>query len=189
MRFCLLLLLGMVGCTLPSPADVVFLGGRVHTVDAENPSATAVAARDGVVCFVGLDSGAREYVGPNTRVVDLDGATVLPGLTDSHMHLAGVGRELMTLNRMCSNFTYVPSISRPGEETAPWSGATGYVQDLWTGHKLTSTWGFEPTLNNTHLFLCGNPSMIETLLEILKGEGYQEHNRRTPGQIHVEKYW
>jgi hypothetical protein len=31
--------------------------------------------------------------------------------------------------------------------------------------------------------------MIETMLQILAGEGYEEHTRRAPGQIHVEKYW
>ena len=36
---------------------------------------------------------------------------------------------------------------------------------------------------------CGNPAMIEMMLRILADEGYREHTWRTPGQIHVEKYW
>jgi ferredoxin--NADP+ reductase len=101
----------------------------------------------------------------------------------------GYRAELMTLNRMSPMFTYLPSISRPDEETASWAGETGYVQDLWTDRRLSASWGFEPTPDNTHIFLCGNPSMIETMLQILAGEGYEEHTRRSPGQIHVEKYW
>jgi ferredoxin--NADP+ reductase len=101
----------------------------------------------------------------------------------------GYRGELMTLSRMSPEFTYLPSISRPGEETIAWGGEKGYVQDLWTNRRLTAPWGFEPTPDNTHIFLCGNPSMIETMLQILADEGYEEHTRRTPGQIHVEKYW
>jgi ferredoxin--NADP+ reductase len=101
----------------------------------------------------------------------------------------GYRSELMTLNRMSPKFTYLPSISRPDEETVAWAGETGYVQDLWTDRRLPASWGFEPTPDNTHIFLCGNPSMIETMLQILAGEGYEEHTRRAPGQIHVEKYW
>ena len=101
----------------------------------------------------------------------------------------GYRSELITLSRKCSNLTYLPSISRPEEETVPWGGETGHVQDLWTGRRLPPLWGMEPTPGNTHVFLCGNPSMIETMLQILAGQGYEEHTRRAPGQIHVEKYW
>jgi ferredoxin--NADP+ reductase len=101
----------------------------------------------------------------------------------------GYRSELMSLSRKCSQFTYVPSISRPEEEPIAWAGETGYVQDLWTGRRLNAPWGLEPNPGNTHIFLCGNPSMIETMLQILAREGYEEHTRRAPGQIHVEKYW
>jgi len=39
--------------------------------------------------------------------------------------------ELLTLKRMCPNFTYISTISRPEQETAPWHGETGYIQDVW----------------------------------------------------------
>ena len=101
----------------------------------------------------------------------------------------GYRSELTTLTRLSPKFTYLPSISRPDEEPVAWAGERGYVQDLWTGRRLAASWGFEPIPDNTHIFLCGNPSMIETMLQILAGEGFEEHTRRAPGQIHVEKYW
>jgi hypothetical protein len=67
-------------------ADTVLLDGKIVTVDAQSRVAEALAIRDGKVLAVG-DSGAiRGLAGPATRVIDLDGRTVIPGLIDSHMH-------------------------------------------------------------------------------------------------------
>ncbi len=95
----------------------------------------------------------------------------------------------MTLQRMCSNFTYVPTISRPNEEVASWGGETGYIQDLWKRMPLEKSWGIRPTPADTDIFVCGNPDMIEDMVEILEGEGFKEHKKNAPGQIHVERYW
>ncbi|MFA7330611.1 MAG: ferredoxin--NADP reductase [Candidatus Delongbacteria bacterium] len=101
----------------------------------------------------------------------------------------GYRSELMTLKRMCSNFTYLPIVSRPGDESSRWAGESGYVQDLWTRGTLAESWGFEPTPADTHVFLCGNPAMVETLLLTLTAEGFTRHTKQQPGQIHVETYW
>ncbi len=101
----------------------------------------------------------------------------------------GYSAELFTMQRLCPNLTYVPSVSRPAEEPVPWSGATGYVQDLWTGGALARPWGFRPTPRDTHVLLCGNPGMIDTMIAVLGGEGFQVHAPREPGEIHVERYW
>ena len=101
----------------------------------------------------------------------------------------GYRSELMTLSRICPNFAYRTSISRPDEEAAQWTGSTGYVQDLWRNSNLAQSWGLAPTPENTHVFVCGNPKMIEDMVEILESDGYREHTRREPGQVHVERYW
>lgn len=101
----------------------------------------------------------------------------------------GYRGELMTLRRLCSNFAYAPIISRPDEESAPWGGEAGYIQDLWNRAPLESLWGFSPSPENTHIFVCGNPGMIEDMVKILEGQGYREHTKKEPGQIHVERYW
>jgi ferredoxin--NADP+ reductase len=80
-------------------------------------------------------------------------------------------------------------VSRPQEEAAPWGGASGYVQDLWTGGALAQAWGFRPTPADTHVLLCGNPAMIEDMLRRLEREGFRVHDPRAPGQVHVERYW
>ncbi|MDW5377346.1 amidohydrolase [Halomonas sp. HP20-15] len=68
------------------PADTVLQGGAIYTVDADNATAEALAVRDGVIVYVGDAAGAEAYVGPETRVFDLDGKMVMPGLQDAHIH-------------------------------------------------------------------------------------------------------
>lgn len=83
----------------------------------------------------------------------------------------------------------VPIISRPKEEVATWSGETGYIQDLWKRMPLEQSWGFRPSPDDTHVFVCGNPGMIEDMVGILQDEGFKEHKKNLLGQIHVERYW
>jgi ferredoxin--NADP+ reductase len=97
--------------------------------------------------------------------------------------------ELITMARLSPRMSYLPTVSRPKEEPAPWGAFTGYVQSLWTGGALERTWGFKPTPRDTHVFLCGNPGMIDDMSKVLSAEGFVEHDARTPGQIHVERYW
>lgn len=69
-------------------ADMVLYNGRIHTVDAENPVATAVAIRDGKFIAVGNDAAIlNEYAGEGVLQIDLKGKRTIPGLIDSHIHL------------------------------------------------------------------------------------------------------
>lgn len=79
-------------------ADLVIWGGPVYTGVDARPKAEAVAVRDGRIAYVGDRRGAQAQVGPGTRVVDLKGAALFPGFTDSHAHLRGVGERELTLN-------------------------------------------------------------------------------------------
>jgi ferredoxin--NADP+ reductase len=101
----------------------------------------------------------------------------------------GYRSELYTLQHLCKNLSYYPVISRPENEPAPWPGKTGYVQDLWKNGAVEKAWGFCPTADNTHLFLCGSPQMIDDTASMLQNQGYREQTKKEPGQIHVERYW
>src|SRR5450830_419358 len=68
-------------------ADLILFNGQFHTVDRENPRATAVAIRQGRFVAVGTDGEAMALRGSATQVIDLKGRTVIPGLNDSHLHL------------------------------------------------------------------------------------------------------
>src|SRR5450432_1712223 len=68
------------------PADLVLTNAKIYTADATRSMAAAVAVRSGRIVYVGSSAGAHQYIGPGTRVEDLHGQLVLPGLIDSHVH-------------------------------------------------------------------------------------------------------
>ncbi|MBX3134107.1 MAG: amidohydrolase family protein [Gemmatimonadaceae bacterium] len=80
------------------PADIVVLNGRIYTADAARPIVAAMAVRDGRVVFTGDAAGARALVGNATRVLDLQGKTVIPGMTDAHAHVLGLGQRLQSVD-------------------------------------------------------------------------------------------
>ncbi|OAH11373.1 amidohydrolase [Streptomyces jeddahensis] len=67
-------------------ADLIITGARVRTLDPGSPQATAVAVRDGVIAAVGDEADVRDWRGPDTEIVRLDGAHLVPGLVDAHSH-------------------------------------------------------------------------------------------------------
>jgi predicted amidohydrolase YtcJ len=109
-----------IGCQTtpaPDPADLLIVNARVYTFAWPDPArdgtpaagaphaggrwqpdAEAVAIRDGLVAFVGTAADAERYRGPSTEVVDLAGATLIPGLIDSHTHVAELGARLSGVN-------------------------------------------------------------------------------------------
>ncbi len=72
------------------PADLVLTNGKVYTVDAARTLAAAVAVRAGRIVYVGTAAGAQPLIGSATKVEDLQGRLVLPGLIDSHIHPSGI---------------------------------------------------------------------------------------------------
>ena len=99
----------------------------------------------------------------------------------------GYRSELMTLRNICNKLTYIPIISRPAKERTKWGGQVGYIQDVW--QNKTTLLPFEANPDNTHILLCGNPAMIDEMVEILEKEGFTEHTKKNPGNIHLERYW
>ena len=77
-----------------TPADLVLRGGTVFTADAALGVAEAVAVRDGRIAWIGSAAEAGERIGPATRVLELEGRTVVPGFQDAHCHPAEGGVEL-----------------------------------------------------------------------------------------------
>ena len=82
----------------PATADMILSNGNVYTVNDAAPHAEAIAIKDGRILFVGSNDEAKKYSGPKTRSIDLQGKTVVPGFTDSHYHILGVGQREMQLN-------------------------------------------------------------------------------------------
>src|SRR5215471_5093626 len=67
-------------------ADTVLVNGKILTVDSRFSTEEAIAIRDGRIAAVGKTADVRRLAGPSTRIIDLKGRTVIPGLIDSHLH-------------------------------------------------------------------------------------------------------
>jgi hypothetical protein len=74
-----------------APPDFIYYNAKVVTVDDQFSYAQAVAIAGDKFTAVGTNDSVRELAGPNTKLVDLRGMTVIPGLTDNHLHNAGGG--------------------------------------------------------------------------------------------------
>ncbi|MEN3278225.1 MAG: hypothetical protein V7631_4015 [Massilia sp.] len=77
------------------PADLVYRNGFIYTVDERDSVQQALAVRAGRIVYVGDDAGARPLVGKGTRVIDLGGRMLMPGLVDAHMHPQSGGSRLL----------------------------------------------------------------------------------------------
>lgn len=116
-------------------ADVVFKNGNIYTVNESQPHAEAIAVKAGRIVFVGSNSDAKKYEGKATRVVDLRGRTVVPGLTDSHNHLIGVGLREMTLNLegTASLEDFLSKVRARVEraKAGEWVTGRGWIETFW----------------------------------------------------------
>jgi predicted amidohydrolase YtcJ len=116
-------------------ADLIVVNANIYTVDNARPRASAFAVRDGRIIFVGSDSEARTLAGAGTRILDLHGRTVIPGMIDAHAHLSGLATSLRNV-QLAGSPTYDEVIRRiverartlkPGE----WLEGRGWDQNLW----------------------------------------------------------
>lgn len=142
------------------------------------------------VILVGTGTGLAPYMSMLRTELDCGGSrrfAVLAGAR--HSWDLGYSAELITMARLCPNLTYLATVSRPEAEPVPWGGPRGHVQELWRRGALARAWGGAPSPATAHVFLCGNPAMIDDMTALLEGEGFRVHGPRAPGEIHVERYW
>jgi predicted amidohydrolase YtcJ len=84
-------------------ADTIYMGGDIVTVNDAQPTAEAVAVKDGKILAVGARAAVEAaHKGAATRVVDLAGRTLVPGFVDAHAHLSGFGSQAVAANLLAS---------------------------------------------------------------------------------------
>jgi len=129
--------LSLLACApVEEPADLVLMGGRIVTMDSENPEAEALAARGGELVAVGSEKAIGKFIGPDTEVIDLSGALAVPGLIDAHAHFLSVGRAKMQLDlRSVADFDEIVAIVEEAVaavEPGQWILGRGWHQEKWT---------------------------------------------------------
>ena len=136
-RLALLPLLIAVPLAVPAqrPADLIVANARIYTVDDARPVVAAMAVRDGRVLFAGSVREAMALRGAATRVVDLGGQTVIPGMVDAHAHLLGLGQALRNVDLVGAK-SYDEVIGRVVERAksqpaGTWILGRGWDQNDW----------------------------------------------------------
>ena len=102
------------------PADQVFVNGKVFTANVASALAEGFAVRDGRFIAAGTSAAMRGHIGPATKVVDLQGRFVAPGLSDGHLHgvSGGPGIDLSSVRSLEELFAVVGRAAkdaRPGD--------------------------------------------------------------------------
>ena len=151
----------LLGLTVPqgqkAAADLILLNGNVYTVNEKMPQAEAVAIKGDRIVFVGTNAAAKAYQGANTRVVDLHGATVVPGMTDAHYHFLGVGQREMNLNlEGISNLEdFLAKVKERVDKTKPgeWVTGRGWIETFWKNQAFPTRWDLDKISPNNPVIL------------------------------------
>jgi hypothetical protein len=125
----------ILGAQAPGPPTLILHNATIYTVDARHSVAEAVAISGDRILRVGSDADILGLKGPSTRVVDVRGATIVPGLHDAHAHVVGLGASLQDVDlRGARSFEEVVgrvrrrlANARPGE----WVVGRGWDQNDW----------------------------------------------------------
>jgi predicted amidohydrolase YtcJ len=138
-------------------ADIVFKNGNIYTANDKGPRAEAIAVKEDRIIFVGSNAAAQKHVGQSTRVVDLKGNTVLPGFTDSHQHLSGVGLREMTLNLegTTSLADFLAKVKARVDQAKPgeWVTGRGWIETHWQPPVFPTRWDLDKVAPNNPVIL------------------------------------
>ncbi len=149
----------------PSPpgADLVLVNGKIVTVDESRPEVSALAVSGDTIVAVGSDAEIRERVGPDSRVIDLEGRLAVPGFIESHGHFMGLGSAQMQLdlldattwNEIVERVDSAVAEARPGQ----WIRGRGWHQEKWTESPGRTVEGF-PTRDRLDEVAPDNPVLL-----------------------------
>ena len=139
-------------------ADLLLHNAVVYTADESNSTHQALVIDDGRFVFVGADEVAKEGWCDTARVIDLKGATVFPGFTDSHQHLEGVGRRTKTLSLfgIDSLDKTVAAIEQWAADVplGGWVLGRGWIEREWQGERRFLTrWDVDRFTESKPLFM------------------------------------
>jgi len=160
----LILLSLLAGCRKASlPADLILTNGDIYTVDSLQPFARAIAFRGDRILWVGDTAQVRSYTGPNTQLIDLKGAFVMPGFIEGHGHFGGFGEGLQNLDflrarswdEIVSRVAERAKTAKPGE----WIIGRGWHQEKWESSPQRNVLGY-PFHNDLSAVSPNNPVLL-----------------------------
>lgn len=127
-------------------ADLVLRGGKIVTVDDDNPEVSALAAKDGKIIALGDDDAVNDLIGAGTEVIELGGKMAMPGFIEGHGHFMGLGDSRIQLDLRTAD-TWDDIVAMVGEAASTatpgaWIRGRGWHQDKWSAVPEPNVEGF-----------------------------------------------
>lgn len=135
--------------------DLVLTNANIYTVEDKQPKAQAVAVKGNRIIFVGSNQEAKKFHA--AKVIDLHGHTVVPGLTDSHCHIFGIGEREMRLNLEGTN-TREDFLAKVKERVAQtergkWITGRGWIETFWKPPQFPTRQDLDKIASDNLVFL------------------------------------
>lgn len=153
----------------PAPAEIVFVNGKVFTADAQDRVVQGFAVAGDRFVAIGTDDDVRGYVGPGTRVIDLKGRFVAPGITDDHFHNEGGGpgvdlSHVRTVGELLTTVANIAAAASPGTvivSNSDWHEAQLKEQRLPTAEELEQAAPGKPVVlvRGGHEYILNNAAL------------------------------
>lgn len=172
----ILLILSTVGCRAGTAGDasdgpdVVYHGGTIVTANEDFDVVEAVAVEDGRIVAVGSAADVRPHARSGTREVDLQGATMLPGFFDNHVHAGGGGGSLMEwkggmisevpswLRGVTTNDELYEAIRAHAATLEPGEWVLGSLsREIWPNQTLPDRWELDEAVADRPVYLTRGP--------------------------------
>ena len=136
----------LFGCE-SNKADLIIENGVIYTMNDLNPLIEAVAIKNGKIIGIGSKNDIKPFKSKNTKILDLEGYTMTPGLIEGHGHFMGLGYSKMRLdlstaanyNELVNMVADAVSDAKPGE----WILGRGWHQSKWDTKPLDLVKGFQ----------------------------------------------
>ena len=151
------------GKIVKNPADLILINGVVATLDDANPTAEAVAIKDGKIFAAGSTQEIKNYLGDSTQVIDLNGKFVAPGFNDSHAHFLGIGnsKQILDLHGAKNWDEVITIVAKAAESSKPgdWIIGRGWHQEKFNPKPNPNVNGY-PVHNELSKASPNNPVML-----------------------------
>ncbi len=169
-----------------SAADSIILAATIHTLDPDSEGATAVATKDGRIVAVGTAAALEPWRGPDTAVLDYGGATLTPGLNDSHTHVVygldlarGLDLTDLPMDEVCRRLADAAASIAPGQWLQGWGVDPNLFTEIGFGGRV-----FDEHTGDVPMFLRmrdGHSGVINTAAlaaaEITGAEDFPDESR------------
>jgi predicted amidohydrolase YtcJ len=140
-------------------ADLIFNHADVITVDLKQPKADFVAVKGNTIIFAGLKKQINDFLGPDTKVIDCAGQTLIPGFNDAHCHIFSLLRKLTSIDLSPPHIKSIEDIKAvikakaantpPGE----WITGTNYNEFYLAKQRHPTRWEIDEVAPNNPVIL------------------------------------